>query len=540
MDIAQAISQKLMLAFTGTVPSRQILGTLRHRPIGGVTLFRAGNVADPMQVCQLTAALQQAAAAGGHPPLLVGADQEGGQLIAIHGTTPFPGNLALAATGSVDLARRTGHAIGRELAAMGINVNYAPVCDVNINPQNPVVGTRSFGEDPAIVARMATAMVEGMQLAGVAATAKHFPGHGDTSSDSHHGLIVVPHGQERLQRVELPPFAAAIAAGVTLVMTAHVALPTLTDGLALPATLAPQIVRGLLRGELGFTGLIISDAMDMGAIGSGAARVIDAVAAVAAGVDLLLLHSDVGAQQQVYDGLVHAAQRGLLSRSDLIDSAERVLALKRWLAEQPRPSPEVIGSSEHQALAAEVAARAITLVRDDAGLLPLRLPAAARVAVVVPQPIDLTPADTSSYVTCELARAVRRYHSSVDDFVIPADPAESQLAALRQRLVDYELVIIGTINATGQPGQAALVNTILAADIPTIAVALRMPYDLSSFPTAPVYLSVYSVLSPSMDALADALWGAAPIDGRLPVSIPGLYSLGHGLGRATSKHQSGC
>lgn len=532
IDIAQAIGQQLLLTFDGTTPAPEILATLRERPVGGVTLFRGKNTIDPPQVAALTAALQRAASEAGQPPLLIAVDQEGGQLMGIGGgTTLFPGNLALAATGSADLARRTGHALGLELAAMGVNVDYAPVCDVNVNPRNPVVGTRSFGEDPALVARLAAAMTEGLQQAGVAATAKHFPGHGDTAGDLHHGLVVVPHSRERLNQVELPPFAAAIAAGAKLVMAAHIALPALTEGVALPATLAPQVVRGLLRDTLGFQGLIVSDAMDMGAIGSGIGLVVDSIAAVAAGIDLLLLNSDAAAEQQVYDGLVHAARRGLLAPGDLLASAGRVLALKRWLAEQPRPPLDVVGSAEHRALASTIAARAITLVRDDAGRLPLRLPADARLAVVVPQPVDLTPADTSSYSSCGLADAARRYHARIDELVIPSDPSDGDVAALRQRLGDYDLVIVGTINADAQPGQAALVNALLADERPLIAVALRMPYDLAAYPSAPTYLCAYSILPPAMDALAEALWGRAALGGRLPVSIPGMYALGHALER---------
>lgn len=528
MQVEQAIGQKLLLTFAGTEPSPEILEALRSRHAGGVTIFRYLNVAGPAQVRALTDALQQAAQASGQPPLLIAADQEGGQLIAIDGMTEFPGNLALGATGSAELARRTGYALGRELAATGINVNYAPVCDVNVNPENPAIGTRSFGEDPAQVARMAAAMVEGLQAAGVAATAKHFPGHGDTVGDSHYGLTIVPHPRERLDQVELPPFAAAIAADARLVMPAHIALPALTDGAAVPATLAPQVLRGLLRDEMGFGGVIVSDSMFMGAIGQGGGLIVDAIGAVAAGVDLLLLQHDAIEEQRVYEGLAQAVRRGLLPEADVLASAARVLTLKRWLAGQQRPDLDVIASAEHRALAAETAARAITLVRDDAGRLPLRLPSSARAAVVVPRPIDLTPADTSSYVTCTLAEAARRYHPSIDEFVVPSNPSESDIAALRLRLVAYDLAIVGTINATMQPGQAALVNAILATGLPVIAVALRMPYDLAAYPSAPTYLCAYSILRPALDALADALWGQFSPSGRLPVSIPGLYPRGHG------------
>ena len=530
LTLEQAVGQKLMLSFVGTELPPELDALLRQQHVGGVTLFRALNVSDPAQVRQLTAALQRAAAASGQPPLLIGADQEGGQLMAIDGgTTRFPGNLALGATGSADLAYQTGYALGRELAAMGINVNYAPDCDVNINPDNPVIGTRSFGEDPALVARLGSAMIQGLQAAGVAATAKHFPGHGDTAADTHHGVAVVAHDRSRIQQVEIPPFAAAIDAGVRLVMSAHIAFPAFDGGVTLPATLSPQLLRGLLREELGFAGVIISDALDMGAITQGPGLVIDALASAAAGVDLLLLSAAETRQNSVYSGLLQATRRMLLDPADVCASAERVLALKRWTTAQPQPALEVIGSAAHQTLAREIAARAVTLVRDDAQLLPLRLQPEARLTVIVPRPIDLTPADTSSYVACSLLEAVRAHHASTDEFVVAADPGDAEIDELLGRVQGYDLVIVGTINASVQQGQAALVNALLRSGVPTVAVALRMPYDLALYPDAPTFLCTYSILPPAIDALAAALWGQIPFEGRLPVSIPGLYPLGHGL-----------
>lgn len=530
LPIEHAIGQKMVLSFIGTAAPAEFLTMLSQRHIGGVTLFRHDNIVNPSQVRALTAQLQKAAQAAGQPPLLITIDQEGGQFLAIDGgTTRFPGNLALGATGSVDLAHKTGYALGRELAAMGINVNYAPVCDVNINPENPVIGIRSFGESPEMVARMAAAMIEGMQSAGVAATAKHFPGHGDATGDSHYGITVVPHSRERLKQVELPPFIAAINAGVRLIMTAHVALPAIDEGGLLPATLSRAILRGLLREELGFDGLIVSDAMDMKAITQGMGLIIDAIAATAAGVDMLLLKDEPTMYEQVYAGLLQATKNKLVARDDVVASAERVLALKRWLASQEQPPFDVVGCAEHRALASEIAARSITLVRDDAGLLPLRPSSDARLIVVLPQPVDLTPADTSSFVTCTLADAVRRYHPTTDEIVFPAQLSHSDIPALKQRVSGYDMVIVGTINAATHPGQAALVNEIVSLGIPTVVVALRVPYDLAMYPAASTYLCSYSILEPSMEALAQVLWGHIPPVGKLPASIAGLYPRGHGL-----------
>lgn len=525
MSLEDALGERLLLWFDGFAPPADLLDLLRARPIGGVTMFRGANCQSPAQVRALTAALQQAARAGGRPPLLICADQEGGQLQAIAGLTGFPGNMALGAAGDPDLARRVGAAIGRELAAVGVNVNYAPAVDVNLNPANPVIGTRSFGEDPALVGRLGAALIAGMQGAGVAAVAKHFPGHGDTAQDSHHGLAALPFDRARLDAVELPPFVAAIDAGVRLVMSAHLALPALTGRADLPATLSPAVLQTLLRGELGFGGVVVSDAMNMSGLGDFADFGPLAVRAAAAGIDLLLLATP-NDHLAAHAAMLDAARDGRLATAELREAAARVRALKGWLAGWEQPALDIVGCAEHRALAAEAAARAITLVRDDAGLLPARPPADGRVAVVVPETADLTPADTSSYERCELARAVRRHHPAAEEHIIAADPTPGEVAALCAALDGCDLAIVGTINAGERPGQAALVGELLRRGVPVVAAALRLPYDLAAYPQAPTYLCAYSILPPSMDALADAIWGRAPIGGRLPVSIPGLYPAG--------------
>ncbi|PDV98407.1 glycoside hydrolase family 3 protein [Candidatus Chloroploca asiatica] len=516
MQREDQISQRLLLWFQGYEAPAALLEFVRQHPIGGVTLFRKLNLATPPQVRALTGALQAAARAAGQLPLLICADQEGGQLQAVAGATAFPGNMALGATGDAGLARRVGAALGRELAALGVNVNFAPVVDVQSNPANPVIGVRSFSDDPALVGRLASAMVEGLQASGVAATAKHFPGHGDTDVDTHHRLGVVPHDLTRLQQLELAPFAATIAAGARLVMAAHLAVPALTGRVDVPTTLAPGVLEDLLRGTLGFRGVVISDALNMAGFGTEAVWNDRLVQAAAAGVDLLLL-AEPNDPEQAYATLLAAAQAGHLAPANLEAAAERVTALKRWLATQEQPDLAVVGCAAHQALAAEVAARAITLVRDRVGRLPLRLPAEARLVVVTPELADLTPADTSSYERCALGAAIRRYHAHTDELVIAADPSAAEVAALSAELADYDLVIIGTINATTRPGQAALVEALVQQGVPVVAAALRLPYDTMVYPAAPTCLCTYSIALPALTALADTLFGRADAPGRLPV-----------------------
>ncbi len=522
LTLEQAVGQRMLVAFPGYEPPAEFMEMLKGRHIGGVTLFRGYNVQDPAQVRDLTATLQQAAVASGQPLLLVGADQEGGTLQALVGATRFPGNMALGATRSPELARKAGFAIGRELAAMGVNVNYAPVCDVQSNQHNPVIGPRSFGEDPVLVASMAGALVQGLQEAGVAATPKHFPGHGDTTTDSHYGTPVLHFDIDRLRRTELPPFAAALNAGAKLVMTAHIALPSITGGLDIPATLSADILQGLLRGELGFNGVIVSDALNMGAIEQGPGLVVDSIAAAAAGVDLLMLVDTPEGLDTIYSAVLLAAKHGLLKSADVMASADRVLALKAWLSGQEQPDLSVVNCAEHQALAYEIAAGACTLVRDKANMLPLKLSPDARILAIVPRPADLTPADTSSYEMPPLTEALRRHHKAVDEVIVPISPAQSDVAALREKASGYDLIVVGSINAADYAGQSALVNALLETEVPVIAVALRLPYDIAAYPGAPTYICTYSIQPPSMDALADALWGCIPFSGVPPVSIPSL------------------
>jgi beta-N-acetylhexosaminidase len=471
--------------------------------VAGVTLYRGLNIESAEQTRRLTAEL--VAAAG--RPLLIAVDQEGGQLIgAGPDTTPFAGNMALGAAGDPALATAVAAAMGRELRALGINVDYAPVADVASRPDNPSLGIRSFGEDPQAVAGLTAAFVTGLQREGVAATLKHFPGKGEAAVDPHHELPVLDLDRGRLDRVELAPFRAGIEAGAHLTMVGHYGLPAVTGDRSLPTSVSQAVLEDLLRRDLGFVGIIVTDALDMGGFAG-----FPPEAPLAAGADLLLYGP---------------AQAGNLPAVPPAPSP-RLAALSEWLAAFSDPDLSVVGCDDHRRLAADLAARSITLLRDDTGLIPIGLDEDARLLAIMPRPADLTPADTSSLVAPGLAEALRRHHRRTTELVVNQDPS-GEVADAIALARGHDLVVVGTIDAGD--AQGALVEGLLATGVPTVAVALRTPYDLARYPTAPVSLCSYGILPPTMEALVAALFGSA-IEGRLPVAIPGLYPIGHGIQR---------
>ncbi len=530
-----------MLAFEGERLPRWVARRLEEAPAAGMTVFRHHNVRSPGQVRELVEAFQRAGrvdggvATGGPPgggapaPMLVAADQEGGQLQGLGvGPTQFAGNMALGAVGDEDLAERVGRAIGLEARAMGINVVYAPVLDLASEPANTALGVRSFGDDPEPVARLGAAMVRGLQGAGVAATAKHFPGLGEVSQDTHHGLGVVTASRAELDAATLVPFQAAVGAGARLVMSAHIAAPALTDDPTLPATLSPAVMGGLLRDELGFAGVTISDALDMRALAQGAAQAKQIVAAIDSGVDLLLCSADRAALGRIEGALLDAGARGRFNEAALEAASGRIQSLRGWLGGVgPGPDLDVVGCADHQALSLELAKRSITLVRgwqggprDSAGSPRQTLPADATILAVMPAPTDLTPADTSGSVPPGLGRALRARFASVEEIVVGMTPTDGDVSALRERASAFDAVVVGTIDAIRQPAQFALVEAVGSAGRPTIAVALRTPWDAAGYPAHAMALCTYSILADSLDALASALAGDFVLAGRLPVTLP--------------------
>jgi len=321
---------------------------------------------------------------------------------------------------------------------------------------------------------------------------------------------------------------------VHLVMSGHFASPGLAGSRTLPATLSRRVMDDLLRGELGFDGVTITDALDMEALPQDATQAVDVVAAIRAGVDLLLATPDRRAQRRIESALRRAAEVELFDPDAMRASDARIERLRRWLAGFEAAPLDVVGSAAHADIARELAQRSLTLVRDDAHLLPLRVGADARVLAIMPAPRDLTPADTSSYVAPSLAAALRERHPGVDEIVTGHPPTDAEIALIVAGAPDYEAIVVGTISATADGAQAALVNRLLASGRPVVTVALRTPWDLAAYPGSATHVCTYSILPESMAALAAALFGAAPragaaFPGRLPVAIEGIAARGEGM-----------
>ncbi|MFG6118602.1 glycoside hydrolase family 3 protein [Thalassobacillus sp. B23F22_16] len=544
MSLEEKVGQMLMPDFRNwngenvTEMLPEIEQLVKDYHLGGVILFRE-NVVTTEQTAELVSAYQEAAEKYG---LLLTIDQEGGIVTRLQSGTDMPGNMALGAAGSSEISRNVGQAIGEELASLGINMNLAPVLDVNNNPDNPVIGVRSFGEDPELVAEMGLAYTEGLQSTGVAATAKHFPGHGDTAVDSHLGLPEVPHDKERLKEVELYPFQQAMEAGIDAIMTAHVTFPKIDDTkvisqktgeeIALPATLSPKVLTGLMREEMGYEGVIITDALNMKAIADHFGPVDAVIRAVKAGTDIVLM--PVGLEE-VASGLLEAVETGEIDESHIEKSVERILTLKinRGIFKEETPEPvdekietalEVVGSEDHKQVEQEAADRSITLVKND-DVLPLQ-PAADEQIVVV----------GNSYIN-DLGDAVKEHHENTT--VIRTSSAE--LSEEQMEIVqEADQVIFGSYTysvstRSDSHPQMQLVNSIMeTTDAPVIGVGIRNPYDIMAYPTVDAYLAQYGFRTASFEATAATIFGENDPTGKLPITIPGengtpLFEFGHGL-----------
>jgi beta-N-acetylhexosaminidase len=485
-------------------------------------------------------------------PLLITSDMENGtgmrmggiyslpHLLPQGGGTVFPPVMAFGAAGSDSLAYELGRVMGVEARAVGVHMTFGPVLDVNSNPANPIINTRSFGESPELVERLASAYIHGARPAGLMTTGKHFPGHGDTYEDSHVALPTIPADRARLDEVELRPFRSAVRDGVDAIMTAHIAVVGVEGPDARPATLSPYFMTGVLREEMGFGGLLFTDAMTMAGIARRYGATEPLVMAIEAGADVLLMPRDV---RSAIETVVAAVESGRLSEARIEASVRRLLAAK-WraglaenrLVELERVS-EVVAVRAHTALARTVAERSITLARDERGSVPLS-PAVRRIlSITYARPTDLTAGRAFD-------AALRGEGTRVTSVRVDERSTAEELERLRQLVADADVVVAsayvapvvdGESTVTTDGGFAGFVQELAAAGTPLVVVSFGSPYLIGAIPTAPAYLLAWSGAEVSQRAAAHALLGRNPITGTLPISLPPHHAIGTGLQRPTQK-----
>ncbi|MET9803822.1 glycoside hydrolase family 3 protein [Streptomyces sp. NPDC006368] len=507
--------------------------------VGGVIYFSwAHNTRDPHQIADLSNGIQRAGLAQPTPlPVLISIDQEHGIVARIgEPATLMPGAMALGAGGSRTDARRAARIAGAELAAMGIRQNYAPVADVNVNPANPVIGVRSFGADPHAVSGLVAAQVRGYQRAGVAATSKHFPGHGDTETDSHYGLPRITHTREQWEALDAPPFRAAIAAGIDSIMTAHIVVPAL-DPAEEPATLSRPILTGILRERLGYDGVVVTDSLGMEGVRTkyGDDRV--PVLALKAGCDQLLNPPNLAVAR---NAVLAAVRSGEISEARVEESILRILRLKAKLGlfRDPYVTHEdvdhTVGTRAHLATADRIAEGTTTLLLNDGGLLPLDRRRRPNLLVVGADPAS--PSGTTGPPTATLAAALTELGFTVTTLPTGANPSAAKIDEAVAASAGKDAVVVGTYNVSATGTQRTLVSRLAATGVPVVTVAIRNPYDIARLSGQRATLATYSWTDVELRAAARVIAGRARPGGRLPVPVQRaddptrvLYPLGYGL-----------
>ncbi|MGW2718975.1 glycoside hydrolase family 3 protein [Streptomyces sp. NPDC001492] len=507
--------------------------------VGGIIYFTwAHNTKDPHQIAELSNGIQRASLSRPRGlPVLITTDQEHGIVCRVgKPATLFPGAMAMGAGGSREDARALGRISGAELRAMGINQDYSPDADVNINPANPVIGVRSLGADPDAVAALVAAEVAGYQRSSVAATAKHFPGHGDTAVDSHYGFPVITHSRELWEKLDAVPFRAAVEAGIDSIMTAHIQFPALDDS-GDPATLSHPILTGILREELGYDGVVVTDSLGMQGVRTkyGDDRV--PVLALKAGVDQLLNPPDLAT---AWNAVLKAVQDGELTESRLDESILRILKLKARLRlfDEPYVSQKgvdrTVGTAAHLAAADRIAERTTTLLVNKGGLLPMSRRTHRKVLVVGADPAS--PSGTTGPPTGVLASALTELGFTATALPTGTAPSAAAIAAAVAAAQDADAVVVGTYNVTAGSSQRTLVEQLAATGRPVVAVAIRNPYDVAQLPSASAHLASYSWTDVELRAAARVIAGRAVPRGRLPVPVQRaddpakvLYPIGYGL-----------
>ena len=557
MSLEEKVGQLISVGVNATFLNQDsdAFRSLKHHiednKVGGIILFR-GPVYESVI---LVNRMQQLA----RYPLLISADLESGAGMRFDDTVNFPWNMAVGATGNPEYARRQGQITAREARALGVHQIFAPVVDVNNNAANPVINVRSYGEDPADVSRFAAAFTEGAQDAGAIATAKHFPGHGDTAVDSHRGLPEINVSRERLNTVEFVPFQASVNAGVGAVMVGHIALPQIDatavkplpenikskpidtdqngeiieEKAAMPATMSP-VIGNILRKDLKFDGMIVTDALSMSGLTIYFTQEEAAVRALEAGADMLLKPGDVDAS---FRGVLQAVKSGRITEQRVEESARRILAAKYDLGlVKERMTPidsidRVVGSKDVMALATEIAEHAITLVRDEDKLVPLKR--GTRVFNLA-----VTNGEDRNWIAMPFVARLNRSGVRVETVVLDERSTAEEVQKAIERAKSADLVIAslygrvrsGQASSVGIPQSGArALSALIEEKKPIVGISFGNPYLLESFKGLRTYLVTYGDMPALQQAAARAVLGEIDVVGKLPISLPGLYARGTGI-----------
>jgi beta-N-acetylhexosaminidase len=509
----------------------------KYKPGGWIYFSARGNVTDPVQLATYSNDLQRTATQTGlRVPLQIATDQEQGVVVRVGPpATQFGGNMAQGASRSVADARTVGAITGKELRAMGIHQNYSPVADVNVNPLNPVIGVRSFSSDPNLAADLAASMAKGLETDGkVIATAKHFPGHGDTKDDSHFSIPEVSHTAEQWWAIDAPPFQAAIKGGIDSIMTAHIVVKAL-DPAGDPATLSKPILTGVLRDKLGFKGVVVTDSLEMAGVRQKYGDAEAVVRSIEAGADQVMLPPQPDLQ---FKAVLDAVRSGRISEDQINRSVARILLLKLSRGVLTHPFVDtskvmsIVGTPASLATAQAITDKTTTLVKNDAGLLPLSKD---------PRSILVTGWGVTTTQTLATRLAARGATTTVRE--TGAAPTDTAIADAVTKAQANDLTVVLTSKAWDttvtdkQAKQQKLVKALLATGKPVITVAVRDPYDIAYYNEAQTHLTTYSYTGVSMESLTKVLYGEITPTGKLPVMIPvagdpatSLFPFGHGLG----------
>ncbi|WLD91930.1 beta-N-acetylhexosaminidase [Alkalihalobacillus sp. AL-G] len=521
--LRKKIGQLMVFGFKAESPSKlssEIHNLIENHHVGGIILF-GRNIGTPEEIQELTSTLQKTAMESGHEhPLFICIDQENGVVRRLgEGTTVFPGAMMIGATGEPELAHNVGYATGNELLGLGINWNLSPVVDVNNNPYNPVIDVRSFGEYPERVAEFGVQLMNGMKEAGVITTLKHFPGHGDTNLDSHLELPVIPHDLQRLNEVELVPFKKAIENGADTIMTAHVYFPSLEPDADRPATMSKAVITGLLRGELGYDGVITTDCMEMKAIADGVGTAQGAVEAIKAGVDLIMISHLPELQHAAIERVYSAVQNGEIEESTIDEAYARVMKLKEnglnWNSNRnPFTQPE-----HHEALANDVMKKGITLIEKKQGILPLSNDPSHQVLVVYPENTYLTQVEDERFSSHALGSVVQEIHPEARVATVSQHPTQGEIDRVIEQAQQADTIIVGTLTAFRSKSQQRLVKELFQTKKQVVLIAMRSPYDLGHFPGVSAAIATYEFTTPALRIAIQCLYGKTKVTGKFPVTI---------------------